>query len=86
MKRTIITGVLIAIAIFLTIKVAQADGSKLWVSKQGVVPGLGFSSDENAQMYFMQDKETGTRCYAVVTSSGSAISCVPDSHWYVGAK
>lgn len=66
MKRFILATIL-----FLLTGVMAADNEKLWVSVQYAKSG--------DRILFIQDLETGTRCYAitsnVVTASGYAISC-----------
>jgi len=52
---------------------ATDNPQKVWVSIQ--------YDEHNDKVYFIQDLETGTRCYAItnsaVNASGYAISCVP---------
>lgn len=53
-------------------------GSKVWVSIQ-------WKDSSNNEVLFIEDKETGTRCYALsngdakgyINSSAYAISCIP---------
>lgn len=52
---------------------SATESSKLWVSIE--------DKSNHDRVIFIQDRETGTRCYAVtnneVNVSGYAISCVP---------
>ena len=68
MKLWIAIGILVCAGMLW----GQNSGNKLWIHPEG---RQGFQ-----EFYFVQDPETGTRCYVVVSSGsegGSAISCVP---------
>jgi hypothetical protein len=71
MKKIILTVVLMASAYAIGQQV-----SKLWVHKE--------YSDSSIRVYYVQDIETGTRCYVVSQdnishpSDGNAISCVKE--------
>lgn len=64
--------IILAVILFATFSVAVDTNEKLWVSIQ--------YSKSGDRVLFIQDLETGTRCYAVtsnlVSTSGYAISCV----------
>lgn len=70
------TKMLVALlAMAAVVAVAQDQTKKLWVSIQ--------SQYSNDRVIFIQDRETGTRCYAItndkLNAAGYAISCVPAS-------
>jgi hypothetical protein len=54
---------------------AETDQSKIWIKFEGCVEA---GEQTPACFFFVQDKETGTRCYAFrsVYHDGAAISCV----------
>lgn len=61
----------LCVAIVLVAGFAAGQGAKkLWVAEQYV--------DHGDRVYFVEDLETGTRCYAITGTgtSGYAISCV----------
>lgn len=70
--RMIVGGALL----FALLSARSATTNKLWVSREYDES----TSNSSTDFYFIQDKETGTRCYSVVIFGGvgtsSSISCV----------
>jgi hypothetical protein len=68
--RAVVVVVLLTCAGYLA---AQYGGAKLWVHTE--------YRSESDRVLFIEDLETGTRCYAITNDktnlSGYAISCVP---------
>jgi len=66
----LLSGLLLA-----AVAIAAQGAPKLWVHKE--YGGIG-SYDNYVSAYYIEDRETGTRCYGItVAGSGAAISCVP---------
>jgi hypothetical protein len=73
-KGTIL--MLLASILFLAscLLVAQTK-NKIWYYKAGKINN-GSMEDFPTEIYFIEDQETGTRCYAVRGVEAAAISCV----------
>lgn len=72
MRRVIIAAVLASLA---TLLWPQTDNTKVWIQPEGCVTQDG---EAKACFWFVEDKETHTRCYAFRSEyhEGAAISCV----------
>lgn len=71
MKKAISLVLLLVLCSLLS---AQSSEDKLWITHQSLsTPGV-----LKADVWFIQDRETGTRCYAFRAElhDGAAISCV----------
>lgn len=68
------TKILLVTLLLLAYAAGQGSSEKLWVS-QAKADHNGMDA-YRADFYFLEDRETHTRCYAVVGYSGTSIKCV----------